>query len=257
MRIGVIGGTGVYAWGSGEELVLETEHGDVPVTYRREGRHEIVFLPRHGPHHERAPHAVPHRAHVRALAAARVEYAIGIFNVGALDPAILPGSWVVPDDLLDLAPGAESALHGPRPFHVDMTEPFCPTLRMALLAAAKGRVRDGGVYATTAGPRFETRAEARALRALGADVVGMTCGPEAALAREAGLCYGALAFVASPAAGLGAGASATELQQLLGRHVVRLRSWVARAGERLPVTKSCACQRRRVGAALGPLGAPQ
>ena len=60
---------------------------------------------------------------------------------------------------------------------------------------------DGGVYAATQGPRLETAAEINRLERDGADMVGMTGMPEAALARELGLCYAAIAVVANHAAG--------------------------------------------------------
>jgi len=61
-----------------------------------------------------------------------------------------------------------------------------------------------GTYAATQGPRLETAAEIDRLERDGAHLVGMTGMPEAALAREIGLCYAALAVVLNPAAGRGA-----------------------------------------------------
>ncbi len=60
----------------------------------------------------------------------------------------------------------------------------------------------GGTYACAEGPRFETPAEIRMFRQLGADVVGMTSVPEVVLAREAGICYAAVAIVTNWAAGV-------------------------------------------------------
>ena len=57
------------------------------------------------------------------------------------------------------------------------------------------------MYAATQGPRLETAAEIRRLERDGADLVGMTGMPEAALARELGLAYACLALVVNPAAG--------------------------------------------------------
>ena len=61
----------------------------------------------------------------------------------------------------------------------------------------------GGVYGATQGPRLETAAEIDRLERDGADMVGMTGMPEAALAREIGLEYAAIAVVANHAAGRG------------------------------------------------------
>ena len=73
---------------------------------------------------------------------------------------------------------------------------------------------DGGVYATTQGPRLETAAEIDRLERDGADLVGMTAMPEAALAREAGLEYAAIAVVANHAAGRGDSARAISFEAM-------------------------------------------
>ena len=61
---------------------------------------------------------------------------------------------------------------------------------------------NGGTYVCTEGPRFETPAEIKMFARLGGDLVGMTAYPEVALARELGLCYGAVAMVTNYAAGI-------------------------------------------------------
>ena len=75
-------------------------------------------------------------------------------------------------------------------------------------------MRDGGVYATTQGPRLETAAEIARLERDGAHVVGMTGMPEAALARELELDYAAIAVVANYAAGRGESAQAIPLERI-------------------------------------------
>jgi 5'-methylthioadenosine phosphorylase len=80
-----------------------------------------------------------------------------------------------------------------------------PALRSVLLEAARatdGPVRDGGVYAETRGPRFETRAEIRLLADY-ADVVGMTAASEATLFQERGIAYALLGIVDNAAHGVG------------------------------------------------------
>jgi 5'-methylthioadenosine phosphorylase len=88
--------------------------------------------------------------------------------------------------------------------HVDFTHPYCEKLRGQLLQAAKAvgqALVNNGVYAATQGPRLESAAEINRLERDGADMVGMTGMPEAALAREIGLRYAALAVVVNHAAG--------------------------------------------------------
>jgi purine-nucleoside phosphorylase len=87
---------------------------------------------------------------------------------------------------------------------VDMSDAYCPALReQALRAAATvGVVLHQGVYAWALGPQFETPAEIRMLRALGAQAVGMSTVPETILARHAGVRVLALALLTNMAAGM-------------------------------------------------------
>ncbi|MBF9047780.1 purine-nucleoside phosphorylase [Rhodobacterales bacterium LSUCC0031] len=87
---------------------------------------------------------------------------------------------------------------------VPMTEAHDPALRAALKAAAKaeGIALMEGVYAWYSGPSFETPAEIRAIRILGADAVGMSTVPEVILARFLGLRVAAISTITNKAAGL-------------------------------------------------------
>ncbi|NNF41270.1 MAG: hypothetical protein HKN64_07805 [Woeseiaceae bacterium] len=90
--------------------------------------------------------------------------------------------------------------------HIDFTGLFSGDLRRALLRASQAAgldCHDGGVYAATQGPRLETAAEINRLERDGADFVGMTAMPEAAIARELGLSYARLALIVNRAAGRG------------------------------------------------------
>ena len=114
-----------------------------------------------------------------------------------------------PDQLIDYTWGRISTLceePGTEVLHVDFGDPYTPSLRAEVIAAAKRAgvaVVDGGCYGATQGPRLETRAEIARMRRDGCDLVGMTGMPEAGLARELGLDYACLAIVANWAAGAG------------------------------------------------------
>ena len=89
--------------------------------------------------------------------------------------------------------------------HVDLTTPYCPSLREEIYRSAdriQVRLHNGGTYVCTEGPRYETPAEIRMFRGLGGDVVGMTSVPEVVLAREAELCYATIALITNYAAGI-------------------------------------------------------
>lgn len=92
---------------------------------------------------------------------------------------------------------------GPR--FPDLSEAYSRRLREVAHATARGLgiALTDGVYAAMPGPSYETPAEIRMLRTLGADVVGMSTVPEAIVARQAGMEVLALALVTNAAAGLG------------------------------------------------------
>ena len=104
--LALIGGTGFDRPGiieDPEEIDMETPYGrpSAPLIFGRLGSRPIVFLRRHGVHHEYAPHRVPYRANIWALQRAGVEGIIGVATVGGIGEALLPGDLMVPDQLID------------------------------------------------------------------------------------------------------------------------------------------------------------
>lgn len=172
----------------------------------------VVFLARHGYGHTIPPHLVNYRANMWALKQAKVDAVVSVASVGGIRADLGPGALVVPNQILDYTSGRKSSYFegGEDPVrHIDFTRPYDEALRGKLLAAAAAEgipIVDGGVYATTQGPRLETAAEVNRLERDGADVVGMTAMPEAALARELEMAYAAINVVANFAAGRGSSA---------------------------------------------------
>jgi purine nucleoside phosphorylase len=119
---------------------------------------------------------------------------------------------VLPDQIIDYTYGREHTYSDQglsQVTHIDFTQPYCEELRqdLARAAAALGEpIVPWGTYGATQGPRLETAAEVRRLERDGCDLVGMTGMPEAALARELGLCYACCALVVNWAAGKGGAA---------------------------------------------------
>ncbi len=203
MRIGVIGGSGVYHM-DGLEDVRE-ERVDTPygapsdaLIHGRLGDVELVFLPRHGRGHRFNPSEVNYRANVFALKQAGCRWVISVSAVGSLREEIAPGHVVLVDQFIDRTHARASTFFDQGIVaHVAFGDPVCPVLRGYLLDAAReaGAVHhDGGTYVCMEGPQFSTRAESNLHRSWGASVIGMTNMPEAKLAREAQMSYATLAM---------------------------------------------------------------
>ena len=127
---------------------------------------------------------------------------------GAIDPSMRPGDLMIVRDHINLLGGnpligAHDPFWGER--FPDQSSVYSESLQEALLAAARrhGIEPRRGVYLAAAGPVYETPAEIRAYRAMGADAVGMSTVPEAILANAAGLRTAALSCITNFAAGVG------------------------------------------------------
>ncbi|HEY1058666.1 MAG TPA: S-methyl-5'-thioinosine phosphorylase [Limnobacter sp.] len=210
----VIGGSGLSQLPDFEitrRQVLRTPYGEPSgalLIGTLAGR-EVVFLARHGYGHTLAPHEINYRANVWALAQLDIDGILAVASVGGIQAQYGPGTLMVPDQIIDYTHGrAATFFEGDNQAvqHIDFTWPYDSELRTALVAAADAvgePVVQGGCYACTQGPRLETAAEVKRLARDGADIVGMTGMPEAALARELDIPYAHLALVVNHAAGVG------------------------------------------------------
>ncbi|WP_421118791.1 S-methyl-5'-thioadenosine phosphorylase [Aquihabitans daechungensis] len=210
--VGVFGGSGFYRFlDDVTEVVVDTPYGPTaaPVAIGTLGSRTVAFLPRHGARHEFPPHRVPYRANVWAMHALGVTNVFGPCASGSLQAGIVPGSFVVPDQLVDRTWGrADSFFDGEdgRPVHhVAFGDPYDEHLRAVAIDACRAEgveVHDRGTVVTVQGPRFSTRAESRWFSSHGWEVINMTQHPEAVLCREAGLRYAAIALITDFDAGL-------------------------------------------------------
>jgi 5'-methylthioinosine phosphorylase len=223
--LAIIGGSGLTKLANlevGRRRVARTPYGDPSgaLTFGRIGSEEVLFLARHGYGHTIAPHEVNYRANLWALKQAGADTVVSVASVGGIRNDTWPGALVLPHQVIDYTWGRVSTFFegpGTPVNHIDFTEPYSAALRKRLLQAAAAcgeRVTDGGVYAATQGPRLESAAEINRLERDGADIVGMTGMPEAALAREIGLEYAAIAVVANYAAGRGDSERAVPLDKI-------------------------------------------
>ncbi len=225
MTLAVIGGSGLSKLASLEitqRKVVRTPYGEPSgaLTFGSIRGRGMVFLARHGYGHTIAPHEVNYRANLWALKEENVSGVVSIASVGGIRRDVAPGVLLVPDQIIDYTWGRRATFFegaGTPVTHIDFTEPYTPALRQRILAAARAcgeQVLDGGTYAATQGPRLESAAEINRLERDGADIVGMTGMPEAALARELGLEYAAIAVSANYAAGRGDSEHAIPMERI-------------------------------------------
>ena len=216
MAIGIITGSGTYSLAgleAAEPEPVATPWGEALLSRGSFAGTDVLHVSRHRAGHERLSNLVTHRANIAALAQEGAKGVIGVTVCGAVDPAVELGSLVCFDDLHFLAnrlgdgelctffsePG--DRLRG----HWIFESPFSAEMRAALLegcARAGVSVRDGGCYGHVDGPRFNTRAEIRALAACGVTAVSQTAGLETVLCGEAELPYALLGYATDYANGV-------------------------------------------------------
>lgn len=208
---GLIGGSGldnIPGMEISEQVRMSTPFGEPSDDYRKgvlAGK-EVVLLWRHGPGHRIQPQKVNYRANLWGFRELGVDKIISINASGGISARMKPGEITVPDQIIDMTSGRATTYYEEEEVvHIDMTEPYCPDLRNYIFRAAEISgipVIKSGTYVCVNGPRLETAAEIRTFSSWGADMVGMTAMPEAALARELGICFSGMAVITNFAAGI-------------------------------------------------------
>jgi 5'-methylthioadenosine phosphorylase len=249
----IIGGTGIgclTASCATTPRTIASRYGTIDIQDCRHEGTRYLFLCRHGDGHRLAPHEIDYRANIVALAEAGVTRIIATNAVGSLRDDLTPGTLLVVDDFIDFTRArpvtSTDATNGP--VHADLSVPYCPEVRTALIRAGndcEAQVLPHGVYVCVDGPRYETPAEVRMFSRWGGDVIGMTGVPEVVFAREQGICYASLAIVTN----LGVGFSADPVRHGTVSEAVRSQSDVVgrillHAAAALPAERCCACGRQ-------------
>lgn len=252
--VGIIGGSGFYSFLSDAERVeVDTPFGapSGPLTIGEVEGRRVAFVPRHGEQHQFPPHRVNYRANLWALRSVGVRQVLAPCAVGSLQPHLVPGTFVVPDQVVDRTNGRPGTVYdGVGPVvHVSFADPYCPHGRSALLSSADAETPlvDGGALVVINGPRFSTRAESQWHTANGWSVVGMTGMPEASVARELAMCFSTVACVTDMDAGLegDAGVSHHDVLAVFADNIGRLKELLRRTIAALPsdeVSAACPCR---------------
>lgn len=214
--IAIIGGTGLSRLDAlivQRREMVKTPYGvpSCPIVYGELNGVPVVFLSRHGNRQSIPAHMVNYCANVWALHSVGVKRIVAVGVVGAIEDGCQVGDIVIPDQIIDYTSERSSSYErgDVDGFHqIDFSYPFNDALRQELIqggSRAGVSVVDHGTYGTVSGPRLETVAEVRRMEQDGCSIVGMSCMPEAALARELLLDYAFCAVTVNPAAGKGDG----------------------------------------------------
>jgi 5'-methylthioadenosine phosphorylase len=187
-------------WGAVDHWQIIELDGSITVDGRPR---QILNVFSHGWPHDAIDHAA-HRKVAWVLREAGVRTVLADSTCGSLNKALPPRDFVIPFDVIDFSQTQHSLMPGRLRQQALATQLFCPRMAQVLLQAAQeywpapGRVLGHGqrlVVAHNWGPRFTSRAEARAFQLLGADAVNQSIGPEASAVREIGACFAAASYV--------------------------------------------------------------
>ncbi len=279
--LGVIGGSGLYEVDGVkvlDEVELTTPWGDPSDKYiitQIEDK-KVVFLPRHGKSHKFPPHLINFRANLWGFRKLGVDKILSISAVGGINPLLKAGDFVLSNQFLDFTKSRPSTfyegvyskvdeedtnhdlvseyLRDKRVVHIDVTEPFCPTLQESMKTSLEKlgfNYLSNATYAATEGPRLETAAEIKSLSLLGADIVGMTLVPEIVLARELAMHFVSLSVITNLAAGISRDRlTSDEVIEMMHQRNKDIKSVIVEFVKNLPSTYNCDCKEVLKGAAI-------
>ena len=213
-RIAVLCGTGMSAFSTtlsslveatSELIIVESQWGEVPINVVRTAKGVVFVIDRHHSHGESRtpPHAIEHRANVHAASSCKPDLLVSVNSVGSMIETMPPGIIGVGTGILDLSEKPWT-FHDEDAFHSDRTKPFddlYSEICAQTLIEKQGSAPIGVVVAQCIGPQFESSNEIDALERLGANVVGMTLGPEQRLVSETGIPHVSLLCSSNWAAG--------------------------------------------------------
>jgi purine nucleoside phosphorylase len=223
VRIAVLSGTGMSDLAlemsnnasRNSEIRVDSQWGQVPTILVETGLGKVLLIDRHHREGEARtpPHEIEHRANIHAAKSFSPDLILSVNSVGTMIEDLPPGMIGVASDVLDLATRPWT-FHDEDAIHADRTSIF-DKKASEICSLALSKTQEGTpstlVVAQCIGPQFESPSEIDALVRLGADVVGMTLGPESRLIAETGIPHVAISCSSNWAAGRTPGDPSAEI----------------------------------------------
>jgi len=223
VRIAVLSGTGMSDLAlemsnnasRNSEIRVDSQWGQVPTILVETGLGKVLLIDRHHREGEARtpPHEIEHRANIHAAKSFSPDLILSVNSVGTMIEDLPPGMIGVASDVLDLATRPWT-FHDEDAIHADRTSIF-DKKASEICSLALSKTQEGTpstlVVAQCVGPQFESPSEIDALVRLGADVVGMTLGPESRLIAETGIPHVAISCSSNWAAGRTPGDPSAEI----------------------------------------------
>jgi purine nucleoside phosphorylase len=197
------------------EIRIDSQWGQVPTLLVETSLGKVLLIDRHHREGEARtpPHEIEHRANIHAAKSFSPDLILSVNSVGTMIEDLPPGMIGVASDVLDLATRPWT-FHDEDAIHADRTSIF-DKKASEICSLALSKTQDGTpiriVVAQCVGPQFESPSEIDALVRLGADVVGMTLGPESRLIAETGIPHVAISCSSNWAAGRTPGDPSAEI----------------------------------------------
>jgi 5'-methylthioadenosine phosphorylase len=260
-QIGIIGGSGLYAMDDlkdMESVAVQTPFGQPSSDYilGTLAGVRLAFLPRHGIGHGLTPSEINYRANIYGFKKLGAAHIISVTAVGSLKEKVKPLDVVIPDQFYDRTKNRLSTFFGNGLVaHVAFAQPICPYLSKLLYATVNEaglRVHHRGSLVCIEGPAFSTKAESRLYASWGMDIVGMTSLTEAKLAREAEICYAAMALVTDYDCWREGEAEVTvaEVVANLNKNITHAKQVIRKIVPKVGSQRSCLCANALAGAIM-------
>lgn len=258
-EIGIIGGTGVYdpaLLSDAKQVTVHTPFGATssPLTLGTYRGRNVAFIARHGTGHAIPPHAVNSRANIWALKELGVRHILAPTAVGSLHEDYAPGDIAIIDQFIDRTHGRASTFYdNGKVCHISVADPFCPDLRKLLISTGKSlgyKIHEKGTMVCVNGPRFSTRAESFMFKSWGCHTINMTLVPECVLAREAEICYAAVAMITDYDCWKDHNVSIEEIVSTMKQNEEKVKKLLLETIAKIPAKRTCPCATALNGALI-------